>query len=485
MLNELKKASNMTRTENGAAAYRSTGSCCLDFFASCGAMRNADEDEILRKFIRAYAEDADIAMRLLFYARDVRGGLGERRLFRVILRYLADHAPKSVVCNIHLISEYGRYDDLLVLLGTECEDFMAKLVDAVLDYDRKAMSRRLPATLLAKWLPSVNTSSPETRAAAQKLCSLLGLREADYRKRLSALRAYIGTVEDSMRRGDYSFDYSAVPSKAMLKYRAAFLRNDPERYNAYLSAVESGDEKINSSVLYPYEIVDTACNERDGDKIRVLDGLWKALPDYTDGRNALAVVDGSGSMYMNMGNVPPPIMIAVSLGMYFAERNRGEFANHFITFSDTPRLVEIKGKNVKERAEYCMSYNEISSTDLCAVFELILKTAISNRLPQSELPELLYIISDMEFNRGVECDDVIFEQIKSRYKRYGYKLPQIVYWNVCARREQFPVKSDDQGVALVSGSSPSIFSLMMSGEVDPYRMMLNVVNSARYRSVCA
>jgi hypothetical protein len=188
---------------------------------------------------------------------------------------------------------------------------------------------------------------------------------------------------------------------------------------------------------------------------------------------------------MNMENVPPPIMIAVSLGMYFAERNRGEFANHFITFSDTPRLVEIKGKNVKERAEYCMSYNEISSTDLCAVFELILKTAISNHLPQSELPELLYIISDMEFNRGVECDDVIFEQIKSRYKRYGYKLPQIVYWNVCARREQFPVKSDDQGVALVSGSSPSIFSLMMSGEVDPYRMMLNVVNSERYRSVCA
>lgn len=485
MLEALKNEANLTRTENGSLAYRSTKSECLNLFASCGALRQSSERYIIRKFVRAYAEDPDISMRILFYARDIRGGLGERRFFDIIVRYLADFRPESVIKNLPLFAEYGRYDDILPLLGTKCEKALSNFIVKQLKADLDAMKEGKSVSLLAKWLPSVNTSSPWTREQAKHLCRILGIREKEYRRKLSSLRSYIGIVEDDLRRGDYSFDYSKLPGKALFKYHRAMWRNDRARHEAYIEKVRTGKAKMNTGTLYPYDIVRTAMDTDSLNTIRSLDTTWKALPDYTDSRNALAVIDGSGSMYLDYGGGILPITVAISLGIYFAERNRGYFANHFITFSRTPQLVEINGCDIEDKVRCCMSYNEVANTDLYEVFMLILVAAVKNKLPQSELPELLYIISDMEFDEGVDPDKTVFEDAKEKFEDYGYKLPQVVYWNVAARNEQFPVCMDEKGTALVSGASPTLFSQMMSYELTPYSMMEQVLNSERYRDICA
>lgn len=485
MLEALKNEANLTLTENGALAYRSTKSACLDLFAVCGALRQTGEKEIIRKFMRAYTEDPDTAMRILFYARDVRGGLGERRFFNIIVRHLADFRPTSVTKNLPLFAEYGRYDDTLSLLGTKCETNLAKLIRRQLDVDLAAAEDGKSVSLLAKWLPSINTSSPWTREHAKQLCRLLGMKEKEYRRTLSTLRRHIGIVEDSLRRKDYTFDYEKVPGKALFQYRHTMWRNDTERYETYIKEVRAGKASMNAGTLYPYEIVRAAMHEHDPDALRSLDAAWNALPDYTDSRNALAVIDGSGSMYMDYGGGILPITVAVSLGIYFAERNCGHFANHFITFSRTPRLVELKTKDIASKIHNCMWYNEIANTDLYEVFMLILITAVKHNLPQSELPELLYIISDMEFDMGLNPDETVFEDAKEKFEEYGYKLPQVVYWNVAARNEQYPITMNEKGAALVSGASPMLFSQMMAHDFTPISLMEQVLNSDRYKNICA
>jgi hypothetical protein len=287
--------------------------------------------------------------------------------------------------NLRLFAEYGRYDDLLALLGTKCEAALGKFIGAQLDADLTALNKGENVSLLAKWLPSINTSCVATREKARRICRLLGMKEQAYRKTLSALRARIGIVEDDLRRRDYDFDYAKLPAKALFKYRVALWHNDEERYEAYLRDVRSGRAKMNTSTLYPYEIIRAVFEADTLQEVHSLDTAWNALPDYTDSRNALAVIDGSGSMYKSYNQAIQPIMVALSLGMYFAERNRGYFANHFITFSESPQLVEIKGADIGERTAYCMSYNEIANTDLYEVFMLLLLTAIKNHLPQSDL----------------------------------------------------------------------------------------------------
>lgn len=485
MLNELKREANLTATENGAVAFRSTHSACLDLFASCGALRVASEEDIIARFARAFTEDSDIAMRILFYLRDIRGGLGERRSFRYALRFLAQTAPQSIIRNLPLIAEYGRYDDLLWLLQTPCEDEVVQLIRDQLQADLDALHNNKHISLLAKWLPSVNTSSTETRACAKYLCRLLGMRQKAYRRALSSLRASIDILENRLRCGDLPRDYTACPGKAIFKYRQALHRRDPVYFEKYMKDVREGRVAMHTSVVYPYEIVRAAKNCIDLDEQLTLDTMWRALPDYTDGRNALAVIDGSASMTWGLDNNVSPADIALSLGIYFAERNTGHFSNHFITFSETPQLVEIKGNTIGARVRFCDTFNEIANTDLYEVFMLILITAIRHNLPQSELPELLYIISDMEFDCGTVPDKTVFEDAREKYEEYGYTLPQVIYWNVCARNNQYPVTMDEHGCALVSGASPTLFSQMMSHELTPYSMMEQVLSSPRYSSICA
>jgi len=485
MLEYLKNEANMTYTENGAATFESTQSDCLDLFATIGALRSQSEDEIIDRFERAYAEDRDLAMKILFYGRDVRGGAGERRVFRVILRYLAATEPGSVLRNLGNIAEYGRWDDLLALIDTPCRDAAITCMGNQLKADRMAMEQGGEVSLLAKWLPSVNASDAKTVRMAKTVARGLGMNDAAYRKTLSSLRAYIRIIENNLRERDYSFDYGKQPSKAMFKYRRAFLRNDTERYNEFLGKVRSGEAVLHTDTLFPYDIVRPFFDRKVSDEERqAIDVTWNAQPDYTNGENALVVVDGSGSMYG--GGDPLPATVALSLGIYFAQRNKGAFHNHFITFSERPRLVEIKGKDICEQLQYCTKYNEVANTNIQRVFELLVKTAVRNHVPQSEMPSKLYIISDMEFDEcAYDAEETNFEYAKRLFAEHGYELPEVIFWNVQSRNRQQPVTQNEQGVALVSGCSPRIFSMLASGKFSPYEYMLEVLGSERYAAIAA
>ena len=489
MLNYLKKESNLTYTENGALAYRSSESFCLDLFFKAGAMRNSSAGEIADTVTRAYAEDPDKTMKIIFFARDARGGLGERRFFRIAVSALVKTAPKSVEKNIPFFAEYGRYDDLCVLLGTPLEAAAVNEIKSQLDKDIAAMNAHKPASLLAKWLPSVNTSSMETRNMGRRIASLLGMSERNYRKTLSALRRYTDIIENRLRERDYTFRYEVQPSCAMFKYRGAFIRNDGERYTDYLNRVHSGETKLHADRLFPYDIVRAAMNGNISPAENLsLDAAWKSLPDLTASRreNAIAVIDGSGSMTCGCGSIRP-IDAALSLGIYFAEHNKGAFANHFITFSETPRLVEIKGSNIVEKVNYCRTFNEIANTNLEAVFKLILKTALRNNVSESDMPSKLYIISDMQFDSCVVGgnNDTLFKAMRKLYNNHGYIMPEIIFWNVNARCDAIPVSRSETGAALVSGYSPSIFDMVMSGDCSPETIMNNIISSKRYAPITA
>ena len=483
MLEFLKREANKTYTENGSVTYRSTGRDCLDLFATIGALRRESEQEITARFLRAYAEDPDLAMKILFYGRDVRGGLGERRVFRILLRWLAVSKPESVVRNLPYVAEYGRWDDVLVLLDTPCRAEALALLKQQFDADLAALSSDGDVSLLGKWLPSVNASNDETVRAAKQIANAFGLSDRDYRKTLTKLRAQIRILENNLRERDYTFDYSKQPSKAMFKYRKAFLRNDAERYGAFMQRVSTGEVKLNTGALYPYEIIEKAYHCDDAERLS-LDATWRALADYTQDENALVVADGSGSMYW--GGKPMPAAVAQSLAIYFAEHNRGAFRNHFITFSMNPRLVEIKGRDIVDKARYCETFNECANTNIQKVFELVLNAAVRNRVLQKDLPSTLYIISDMEFDSCAAGASLTnFEYAAKLFRQAGYRLPNVVFWNVSSRNQQQPVTMNEQGVALVSGCSPRIFSMVMEGSLDPFTFMLSVIDTERYAPIRA
>ena len=483
MLEVLKKTANKTYTENGAVTYRTSGKACLDLFASIGALRHTDDQDIRNRFMKAYAENRDLAMKILFYARDVRGGLGERRVFRSILTWLAANEKGSVVKNLPFIAEYGRWDDVLVLLKTPCRKEALALLKEQFRADLAALDDSGDISLLGKWLPSVNASNQETVMLAKMIAKAFGLSDRDYRKALVKLRARIRIIENNLREKDYSFEYAKQPSKAMFKYRKAFLRNDGDRYGAFMEKVDRGEAKLHTGTLMPYELVERAyaCSEEER---RSLDVTWRMLEDFTTEENALVVADGSGSMYWN--GKPMPAAVAQSLAIYFAEHNKGEFHNHFLTFSMTPQLVEIRGNDFVEKVRYCETFDECANTNLEAVFDLVLQAAVENHVPQAEMPAKLYIISDMEFDSCVENSSVTnFENAKASYAAAGYKLPDLVFWNVDGRHEQQPVKENDRDVALVSGCSPRIFSMVMDGELNPYAFMLSVIDTERYAPIAA
>ncbi len=487
MLEQLKKESNKTFTENGAAAYASTNSYCLDLFSTIGALRGASEAEIIQRFVRAYAEDPDMAMKILFYARDIRGGLGERRVFRTIIRYLAGGGTESIAKNICYIPEFGRLDDILELMGTGYSKNAIELIRKQLEEDSSAMAVGKEISLMAKWLPSINASDKKTIAMARKVADALGMSCAEYRKKLSAMRAYIKIIENNLREKDYTFDYSKQPSKAMFKYRAAFFRNDNERYKEFLEKVEEGKAVLHTGTLTPYDIITPLLgrNINEEDK-RSADVTWKAQEDFTNDENAIVVADGSGSMYDYYVNETIPAAVAMSLAIYFAERSKGGFNGHFITFSEDPTLVEIKGKDIAEKVSYCASFNEVANTNIERVFDLILNTAVKNRMTQAELPSTMYIISDMEFDECSEGADITnFEAAKRKFELSGYELPRVVFWNVNSRNVQTPVTMNEQGVVLVSGCSPRIFSLLKSGRFTAYEHMMYILGQERYSVITA
>lgn len=490
MLEYISNETNKTYTENGAITYESTGSDCLDLFSLIGALRYSEEDEIIKRFLRAYLEDKIVATKLLFYARDIRGGLGERKVFRVIIRWLASNEKETVIKNLDQIAEFGRYDDLLVLIGTPCEKEALSYIKKCFEKDMQALKQGETVSLLGKWLPSVNASNSNTVITAKKVAKFIGLSYENYRKAVVALRKEIKIIENNLREKVYDFDYSKQPSKAMYKYRAAFMRNDAKRYSAYIEDVINGKKKLNAETLSPYELVESIlkrtrnAGELLADEKNVINATWNSLPDYSTEDNAIAVIDTSGSMYYNAN--PCPASVALSLGIYFAEHNKGSFGNCFIEFSERPQLIRLKGSTFVDKLGYVLTFNEVANTDIDAVFNLILNVAIENKVPQNELPKRIIIISDMEFDTCADnADATNFENAKKKYAAHGYKLPQVVFWNVDSRHGNQPVKMNEQGVTLVSGCTPKLFSMVAEDTIDPYAFMMNVVNSERYLTVCA
>lgn len=379
---------------------------------------------------------------------------------------------------------------------------MIAYLKSLLEKDLEELKGEEQVSLLAKWLPSINASSHLTIARAKKFIKAFGLSEAAYRKALTALRARIELIENKLRTKDYTFDYGKQPSRAMFKYRQAFTRNDQERYLAFLDNVKKGEAKLHTDNLAPYELIEPylrdynpqfsyhQLDERlpgiDASKLdaHVLNVTWEALPDYGLNENVLPIIDTSGSMYMFSS--PIPAAVALSLGLYMAEHNKGIFKNHFIQFSEKPELIEIKGSTFTERLRYITTFAAFANTDIEAVFDLILNTAIKNNVPQKELPSKLINVSDMEFDQATENRDMTnFENPKIKFSAHNYKLPEIIFWNDASRNRQQPVTMNEQGVALVSGVTPRIFAMVAGANFSPYTFMMEVLENERYACITA
>lgn len=480
----MREESKWTKTENGADVKNTTDSALLDMFATIGSMRSRSEDEIIQKFELAFQEDSLGAMRCLFYARDIRGGLGERRVFRVLLPYIAEKHNFKLNINLELVPEYGRWDDLYCLIGTKSEDIMWKIIKAQLLEDKMCMESDKPCSLIAKWLKNPKASGKESRRLAVYTAKKLGMRLEEYKKLCSKLRRYIDVVEVKMSEGQWgTINYPAVPSRAMLRYRNAFSRHDEERFNEYLNMVQSGEQKINSATLYPYDIVEKILYGHEDSK--VLEAQWNNLPDYVDGDvNAVVMADVSGSMRWSSGG--RPLATSIGLAMYFAERNKGAYHNLFMTFSGNPQFVELKGNTIFQKIEFISRADWGNNTDLEKALLKILDVAIENHCSQEEMPKSLIVISDMEID---EADDQehrenFYDYVSRVYEEYGYKIPNVVFWNVDSRHDVFLADKDRKGVQLVSGQSASAFKNLI-GCVDktPIEMMYSVLNRERYQAI--
>ena len=491
-------------TENGAVGYRTTGKSLLDLNFSITSLRNKSESQIVDKFIDAFYEDKMLAMKWLFYCR-VRDAIGERRTFRAIMKYLASDHQDVAKAVIELIPEYGRFDDLWCLLDTEVKDDVITLVKKQLNEDAKNMMENKPISLLAKWLASEGASSKETKRYAKILREGLGMTQRQYRKTLSKLRSYLNVVEVKMSAKEWNGnDYSAVPSRANLVYNNAFLRNDEERRREYLAALERGDKnvKINASVVFPHDIVhkytEGSWYRNVKSKDTTLEELWKALPDYVKGaENTICVADGSGSMTSTVGGTKITALdVANALAIYFAERSSGQFKDNYITFSERPQLVDFsKANTLREKIAIALKHSEVANTNIEAVFDLILNTAISKNMTQDELPQNILILSDMEWDscatsnyngRGwgyKRPNQTLFDTFAQKYAEHNYKLPRLVFWNICSRTGTIPVKENDLGVALVSGFSPAVVKMVLSNSTDPFECLLEQLNTERYQPV--
>lgn len=464
----------------------------LDFNYKVSSYRNKTEDEIIKDFERVWLDNKVLAMQFLFFIRDREEGLGERRLFRVIIKHLANTEPEMVEKVAPIIAEYGRWDDLLELLNTPLENMVYGIILKQLEEDLNDYDENKPISLLAKWLPSVNASSEEAQEKAKRIVKRLHTKEAKYRKVLSQLRKYIDVTERKMCANEWDkIKYENVPSRANLKYNNAFLRHDEERRREFLSKVEKGEKKIHAGKLYPHDIVHKYMTGSWYDKVKskdtTLEELWKALPQK-EIANTLVVADGSGSMTCTIGNTNVSALdVANALAIYFAEHNKGQFKDKYITFSESPQYVDFNGlTSLHDKIRKALAYNEVANTNIEKVFDLILGTAKKYNLPQEEMPANILIISDMEFDMAVwgnKIDKKLFENIFDRYEDAGYKMPRLIFWNVNSRTGTIPIKENELGVALVSGFSTNIAEMVMSSKLDPLEVLFEKLGTERYKKI--
>jgi hypothetical protein len=487
LINTITNTVGKTLTENGALTNDKSGSKVLDLFSLGGALRSRTDADILSIFVAAFDEDPLLALKTLFYLRDIRGGQGERKVFRLCIRWIASTHSDIFVSNLDNIVKFGRWDDMFEAFGTPAEKAMVNFIKKQLAADARAPESE-SISLLAKWMPSINTSSEVTRGQAHQFSKAFKFTSAKYRKTLSALRARLNLVETLMSGNEWSeIDFETVPSKANLNYKKAFSRHEADRYIQFIKDVQSGEKKMNASALYPYEIIRDIEKGGGSDK-EALDALWNSLPDFlkNNPHNGLVLPDVSGSMSSAYGTTVMPIWVSVSLAIYFAQRNKGAFKDYFLEFSSNAVLRRLVSKNIVEAwEEVSNSTTWCNSTNLQSAFDVILNAAIKGKVPAEEMPSVLYIISDMEFDQACSNNrKTNFDKIKQKYGHAGYQMPVICFWNVAARSNQSPVTKDENGTIMVSGCSPSIFSQVISNEIiTPYEFMLQVLNKERYNTV--
>lgn len=503
-LKETYDDNNFSVTENGAIGYASTGKRLLDLNFATSSLRHETEEEIADRFEDAYAENKLLALKWAFFCRDIRGGLGERRTPRAIYKSLIAHHPDVAKAIIPLIPEYGRWDDLFEYFGTKLEKDALEFIGEQLNSDQIGMIQRKSISLLAKWLPSLNASSKETRRKAKIVKDYLGCSEKSYRRMLSGLRKYVDVIERKMSaRNWHEINYETVPSKANLLYKNAFMKHDEVRRTAYLESLTKGEAKINASTNFPHDIVHKYGSTYDfrsgayriSNEDTTLEELWKALPDYVNGAsNTLVVRDGSGSMgvALDFKSKVTAMDVSTALAIYFSEKSGGEFKDKFITFSSKPKLVDLSGyESLAQKLRRTYRETECSNTDIEKTFDLILRSALEHKTKQEDMPQNILIISDMEFDyattmsyryRDDDCK-TLFDKIAKKFSTNGYKLPRLVFWNVNSRTGTIPVKENSLGVALVSGFSPTVCKMVLSGKLDPYECLLDQLNVDRYKPV--
>ena len=471
---------NDTVTENGMVTNSSSLNACVDLFFSIGAMRGQDKDRLIRNFSLALLEDPARAMKILFWVRDVRGGAGERQIFRDVMKFLAEDHTDFLRKNIPYISEFGRWDDLLTLVGTKLETEALTQIRWGLDAKNG---------LCSKWMPRKGP-------IAAKLRTFMEMSPKQYRKTLVELTH---VVETQMCANEWeNIEFGKLPSVASARYQKAFWKRNEEGYKSYIASLQKGEAKINAGAIYPYDV--TKSLQRGNSDVAI--EQWKALPNYMDGSEdrILPVVDVSGSMQASAGgNKNVSCMdVSISLGLYISERNTGSFKDAFVSFSAEPKLHILKG-NLRDRFAQLQRAEWGYNTNLVKVFDLVLDQATKHSVPESEMPTKILILSDMEFDKATETvsgwekthiatkwDATAQEMIEQKYADAGYKVPAIVYWNIQSRGNNIPVAFDKTGTALISGFSPSILKSVVKGDItSPQGIMDETIMSPRYEAIQA
>lgn len=476
-----------TTTENGAVALNTTSDKLLDFFGVVGALRKAEDDRIFGLFEEAYKQDPLFATKIMFYARDIREGAGERSTFRKLLNYCANYHPEAIANNVTLIPEYGRYDDLYELVGTPLESIMWAYMKIRFASDLDLMKQGKPVSLLAKWIKSADASSGTTRKLGVLTAKKLGIPVYDFKRQYKALRKYLDVTECKMSTNRWSeINYPTVPSKCMNMNRNAFAYHDAERFNEFGRKAVTGEVKINSSTLYPYDIMEKILNSSSHyygrrlpkTEFDILNAQWNQLPDYIGDENAIVMADTSGSMWGR------PLASAVGLAVYFAQRNKGAYHNLWMSFSATPKFHTIKGERLEQIISNFDMHDWDMNTDLESAFNLVLKTAIENNVPQEEMPKSIVVISDMEIDYCADDDWTFYDAMRIRFAECGYDIPNIVFWNVNSRHDVFHADAKRKGVQLVSGNSINTFKNLISVVgMNPVEAMKKIINSERYESI--
>ncbi len=450
--------SNDAFTNNGAVTHSTAGMSCLDLFFIAGASRFMSEEDIITLFMRAFREDKIVAVKILFWARDARGGAGEKRFFQVIMKYLAKMLPEvHEQLAIH-IPTFGYWKDIFV---TESPN------DNNLNWLATQLKENANANLLAKWFPRKGPWFVGMH-------KYMGISAGVFRRMLTSMS---NTVEQKMCANEWeTISYSQVPSVAGKKYAQAFTKHDYVRYASYISDVMEGKEKINASVLFPSDLVAKVFREHDA---FAYNAMWKNLPNYMEGctERILPVCDVSGSM------TGQPMEVSIGLGLYISERNEGPFKDLVLTFSESPQFHKISGMTLSGRAHNLRQADWGMNTDLTKTFTVLLDRAVAGKVAQEDMPTKLLIISDMEFDQacGIRTN---FDVIKDMYAHCGYEMPGIIFWNVNGRLGNVPVKANTPNTALVSGYSPSIITNILGGkDLSPISVMMETIGNARYNCI--